>query len=77
MLVALGIWLLVQFQNFLGTIILTFIIAYLFYPVANLLQKFLKIRWRLAVFLIYLVVVLAVLALLTWGGLALIDQFRT
>ncbi len=75
-LVALGIWLLVQFQNFLGTIILAFIIAYLFYPVANLLQKYLKLRWRLAVFLIYLVVVLAVLALLTWGGLALIDQIQ-
>lgn len=73
-LVAFVIFLLVQFQNFLGTIIMAFIIAYLFYPVANLLQKYFKIRWRLAVFLIYLIVVLALLALLTWGGLAIADQ---
>jgi predicted PurR-regulated permease PerM len=75
-LVVLAIWLLVQFKNFLGTIILAFIIAYLFYPVANLLQKYIKLRWRIAVFLIYLIVVLALLALLTWGGLALVDQIQ-
>jgi len=75
-LVALAVWLLVQFQNFLGPIILAFILAYLFYPVANLLQKYLSIPWRLAVTLIYLVVILAVVGLLTWGGLALFEQIQ-
>lgn len=75
-LVAIGIWLLVQFQNFLGVIIVAFLLAYLFYPVANLLRQYFKLRWRLAVILIYLVVVLALLALLTWGGLALIEQIQ-
>ena len=75
-LVALAIWLLVQFQNFLGPIILAFIIAYLFYPVADLLRKYLNIPWRLAVTVIYLIVVLALVGLLTWGGLALFDQIQ-
>jgi len=75
-LVALAVWLLVQFQNFLGPIILAFILAYLFYPVANLLQKYINIPWRVAVTLIYIVVILAVVGLLTWGGLALFDQIQ-
>lgn len=75
-LVAIAIWLLVQFQNFLGPILLAFILAYLFYPVANILQKNLKIPWRITVTLIYVVAVLAILGLLTWGGLALFDQIQ-
>ncbi len=75
-LVAVAIWLLVQFQHFLGPIILAFILAYLFYPVANFLQKYIKLPWRLSVALIYIVVILVVLGLLTWGGLALFDQIQ-
>jgi predicted PurR-regulated permease PerM len=75
-LVALAIWLLVQFQNFLGPIIMALVLAYLFYPIANFIQRSLKIPWRLAVTIIYIVVVLAILGLLTWGGLALVDQIQ-
>jgi predicted PurR-regulated permease PerM len=75
-LVAIAIGLLVQFQNFLGPLILAFILAYLFYPLANFLQKYIGIPWRLAVTLIYVVVVLVTLGLLTWGGLALFEQIQ-
>ncbi len=75
-LVAIGIGLLIQFKNFLGPLILAFILAYLFYPLANFLQKYIKIPWRLAVTLIYVVVVLSALGLLTWGGLALFEQIQ-
>jgi predicted PurR-regulated permease PerM len=75
-LVALAIWLLVQFQNFLGPVIMALVLAYLFYPVANFIRKSIKIPWRLAVTLLYIVVVLAILGLLTWGGLALVDQVQ-
>lgn len=73
-LVAVAIWLLVQFQNFLGPILLAFILAYLLYPVADFLKRVIKIPWRLAVTLIYVLLVLILLGLLTWGGLALSDQ---
>ena len=73
---AIAIWLLVQFQNFLGPIILAFILAYLFYPVANFIRTTLKLPWRLSVTLIYLIIVLALIGLLTWGGLTLADQIQ-
>lgn len=75
-LVALALWLLVQFKGFLGPILFAFLLAYLFYPVANAVQKAIKIPWRLSVTAIYLAVVLGVVGLLTWGGLALFGQLQ-
>ncbi len=75
-MVALAIWLLVKFQNFLGPIVMALVLAYLLYPIANFIQKSLKIPWRLAVTIIYVIFVLAFLGLLTWGGLALVDQIQ-
>ena len=72
----MAIWLLVQFQNFLGPLILAFILAYLFYPVASFIRTTFKIPWRLAVTLIYIIIVLALLGLLTWGGLTIADQVQ-
>ena len=75
-LVAIAIWLLVQFQNFLGPLITAFILAYLIHPIALFLKKKIKIPWRLSVTLIYIVLVLVVLGLLTWGGFALVGQIQ-
>ena len=75
-LAAIAIWLLVQFQNFLGPIIVAFLLTYLFHPAASFLQKKIKIPWRAAVTIIYVIAVIALLGLLTWGGLALFDQVQ-
>jgi predicted PurR-regulated permease PerM len=75
-LVAIGIWLLVQFKNFLGPIIVSFLLTYIFHPAASFLQKKIKIPWRAAVTIIYVVAVIALLGLLTWGGLTLLDQVQ-
>ena len=75
-LVAIAIWILVQFQGFLGPIIVSFLLTYLFHPAASFLQKKIKIPWRAAVTIIYFIVVVAMLGLLTWGGLALLDQVQ-
>jgi predicted PurR-regulated permease PerM len=75
-LVAIAIWLLVQFQNFLGPLITAFILAYLIHPVAQFLQKKVKIPWRVSVTLIFIILVLVVLGLLTWGGFALVGQIQ-
>jgi predicted PurR-regulated permease PerM len=75
-LVAVSIWLLVQFQNFLGPIISAFILAYLLYPVASFLRNKIKLPWRLAVAIIYVLLVLILLGLLTWGGLTLVEQIQ-
>ena len=73
-LAAIAFWLLIQFQNFLGPIITAFVLAYLIHPIAEFFQKRLKLPWRLAVTVVFVILVLATLGLLTWGGFALADQ---
>lgn len=75
-LVAIAGLLLVRFQSFLGPVISSFILAFLIHPIARFLQKRIKLPWRLAVTLIYIVLVLAILGLLTWGGIALVEQIQ-
>lgn len=75
-LVAISIWLLVQFQNFLGPLFSALILSYFLYPVATFLRNKIKLPWRLAVTIIYLLLVLILLGLLTWGGLALVEQIQ-
>jgi predicted PurR-regulated permease PerM len=76
-LVAIIGWLVVKFQNFLGPLLLVFILAYMLYPLAKHLSTGLKIPWRLAVSLIYLVVLIVLIGLLTLGGLALVNQLQS
>lgn len=75
-LVAIAIGLLVQFQNILGPLIVSFLLTYLFHPAASFLQRKIKISWRFAVTIIYVVVILVLLGLIAWGGLTLFDQIQ-
>lgn len=75
-LVAVSIWLLVQFQNFLGPLISALILSYFLHPVASFLRNKIKLPWRLTVTIIYLLLVLILLGLLTWGGLTLVEQIQ-
>lgn len=75
-LAAIILWLLVQFQNFMGPLITALILAFLFQPLAKFLQDKIKIPWRLSVTIIYLLVVLILAGLLTWGGFALVEQIQ-
>jgi predicted PurR-regulated permease PerM len=72
--VAIAIWFISRFQNILGPILLAFILAYLLYPVANLLRTRVHLPWRLAVTLMYLIILIVLLGLLTLGGLAIVEQ---
>jgi len=69
-------FMLIRFQNILGPVLLSFIISYLIYPVANFLHKKLKIGWRASVSIIYIIIALVILALLTWGGISLIQPVQ-
>ncbi len=75
-MVAMAVWLLVQFQEFLGPLITSLLLGYLLYPIATFLQTKFKIPWRMAVTLIYLVLVLAIVGLLTWGGFTIVEQIQ-
>jgi len=75
-LVAIVVYVLVQFQDFLGPLISAFILAYLLHPVAGFMQRKLKIPWRISVTIIYIFLVIAILGLLTWGGFAIVEQVQ-
>ena len=68
------VWLLAQFKNFLGPLIVAFLLTYIFYPAVSFLQKRIKLPWRIAVTVFYIIVVAVFLGLLVWGGLALFGQ---
>jgi predicted PurR-regulated permease PerM len=64
----------IRFQNILGPLLLAVIISYIASPLASLLCRWTKMPWRLAVTLIYLILVLGILGLLTWGGVSLVEE---
>jgi predicted PurR-regulated permease PerM len=68
--------LLVRFKFVIGPVLMAFILAYLLLPLASLMSKKTPLSWAMAVNLIYLVFVLILLALLTWGGAALVGQVQ-
>lgn len=73
-IVALAAGLLIQFREYVGPLLVVFILTYLSYPVARYLNTRLHMSWRLSVTLFYLVLILILLGLLALGGLALIEQ---
>ncbi|MEM5773775.1 MAG: AI-2E family transporter, partial [Anaerolineaceae bacterium] len=68
---------LVQLRSWIGMFILSFIIAYLFYPLASLVHKRLKLPWGLSVGLFYLLLILILGGLLTWGGFAFVQPITS
>lgn len=75
-LVGISIWLLVQFQNFLGPVITAFILSYFLHPVARFLRDKINISWGIAVAIVYLLLILILLGLLTWGSFILVEQIQ-
>jgi predicted PurR-regulated permease PerM len=67
-------FLLVRFQTLLAPLLLTFILVYLMYPPADWIARTLHINWRLSVTIVFLILFLTIAGLITWGGLAIIDQ---
>lgn len=72
--VAILAGLFIQFRGIIGPLLLAFVVAYLFSPLAGFLQTRLHLSWQLAVGLIYLLLLIIFLSLLTWGGLGLVQQ---
>ena len=74
--VAILAWLLFRFEGIIAPLLMAFILAYLFYPVASFLQRVFRFPWRLAVGLIYLLLLGLLFSLLALGGLRLIQQIQ-
>lgn len=72
--VAIVAALLVRSQEMVTPLLLSFMLVYLFYPVAQFMNKKLRLPWGLSVTLLYLVLVVVVLGGLTLSGFEIIRQ---
>ena len=75
--VALIAGLFIYFRTIIGPLLLAFILAYLFQPIAARLTISLHLPWRTSVNLIYLLTLVLVIILVTIAGLALIQQAQS
>ena len=66
--------LVVRFGNIVGPLLLAFILAYVLHPLASWLTKNVKLSWRGAVTLIYLLLVVILVTLFTVTGLGAVEQ---
>jgi predicted PurR-regulated permease PerM len=78
-LVMIGIvaFLLVHFQNLISPLLIIFIIAYLFHPLAALIANKLGISWGAAVNILYLTILICIIGILTVGGIGLVQQVQS
>lgn len=75
-LVGVSLVLLIRFLNIVGPLLLAVVLAYLLYPIADNMRKYIKIPWRGAVTILYVFLLLLVLGSIAAGGLALIEQVQ-
>jgi predicted PurR-regulated permease PerM len=75
-LVAALFGLLIYFRKLFLPLLLAFLLAYLLYSPAYFLCTRFRLSWRLAVTLIYLLILAALIGFLTWGGISLVSQFQ-
>lgn len=73
--VILGV-LLARFRSIIGPVMMAFVLAYLIHPLTSFLERKMRFSWGLAVNLIYLVFILILLSLITWGGVGLVGQIQ-
>lgn len=76
-IVALIVALLINFRSIIGPLLLSFILAYLLHPVAVNLSETTRLSWRMAVNLVFLLVVVLVIGFLFISGLALVQQLQS
>jgi predicted PurR-regulated permease PerM len=74
--VAIFAFLLFRFLNLIGPILLAFIIAYLFYPLAEWSHRRIGISWRAAVTILYLIFLILLIGSITLGGLTVVEQIQ-
>lgn len=76
-LVAVMAGLLIQFRSIIGPLLMAFVLSYLLYPLSSAIQKRLKMNWRLLITLMFLLIIIVLVGLLTWGGFTIVDQINS
>lgn len=69
-------FLLWKFQFILGPLLFAVILSYLLHPVAGFLYRSVRLPWRVAVTIIYVLIFLILFGLIAWGGISLIEPVQ-
>jgi predicted PurR-regulated permease PerM len=75
-LVALIAVIVISFRTIFGLVLISIILSYLVYPIVNLIHRLTRIPWRVIAGIIYLLIILGLISLLTWGGITLVEQIQ-
>jgi predicted PurR-regulated permease PerM len=76
-IVAIVAGLFIRFRGIIAPLLMAFVLAYLLSPIAGFMQRTLRISWSLSVGVIYLLLLLAFIAILTLGGVGLVQQIES
>jgi predicted PurR-regulated permease PerM len=69
--------LLVRFQSLVVPVMLAFVLAYLFYPIAKLINRIPRLSWRVSVSIMYILLLAIIASLLTLSGFGLVPQIQS
>src|ERR1041384_3159105 len=75
-LVGIVAFLFIRFTNLITPLMLVFILAYLLHPLTILISRALRIPWKVAVNILYFVILILLIGLLTLGGVGLVAQIQ-
>ena len=75
--IAILAWVFSRFQSIIPPLLMAFILSYLLYPVASLLNRRLHFSWRASVGSLFALLLVILLGLLTVGGLGLVQQIQS
>jgi len=75
-IVAILVALVARFHSLIGPVAMAFVLAYLLHPVVSFLERKVHFSWGLAVNLIYILLILILVSLITWGGVGLVGQIQ-
>ena len=66
-----------RFQTLLGPLVLAFMLTYLLHPLVKSLSNATLLTWRMAVNVIYIILVIMLISLFTATGFAVVQQFQS
>lgn len=70
------IYLVYRFKIYLAPLLLSFLLAYLFHPLASFFSRRFKIPWRVISTIIFVLLFLIIMGLITWGGISIVEQVQ-
>ena len=75
-LAVLVLLLIYRFKYLISPVLIAVLISYLFHPIATFITQHVRISWKLATALLYLIFVAVLIALITWGGITVVNEVQ-